>query len=204
MVFRTVVKKNSQVSKSNLNKQDKLKISKLLSDLQSKDELKIAGSIKAFAVHGHATVIEPLIEVWRSGLSAENEALLIDLLQSLKDTPSIEPLMEAFKNPANAHLQRKLISTFWNSKLDFSDYLADFVLFGIEGDFLDALEAITLIENFETVAPESAILESQLLLTEYFGQTEHRNDQKDAILTDLAMLLKDFSELEGTDVLFLE
>ena len=69
---------------------------------------------------------------------------------------------------------------------------------------LDALEAITLIENFETVAPESAILESQLLLTEYFGQTEHRNDQKDAILTDLAMLLKDFSELEGTDDLFLE
>lgn len=192
------------MSKSNLNKQDKLKISKLLSDLQSKDELKIAGAIKAFVIHGHATVIEPLIEVWRSGLSAENEALLIDLLQSLKDTSCIEPLMEAFKNPANAHLQRKLISAFWNSKLDFSDYLADFVLFGIEGDFLDALEAITLIENFETVAPESAILESQLLLTEYFGQTENRNDQKDALLTDLAILLKDFSELEGTDDLFLE
>ena len=83
-------------------------------------------------------------------------------------------------------------------------YLADFVLFGIEGDFLDALEVITLVENFETVAPESSILESQLLLTEYFGQTEKRDEQKDAILTDLAMLLKDFSEQEGTEDLFLE
>jgi hypothetical protein len=192
------------VSKSNLNKQDKLKIGQLLSDLQSKDELKIASAIKAFAVHGHASIIEPIMEVWRSGLSSENEALVIDLFQSLKDTPSIEPLMEAFKNRANAHLQRKLITTFWNSKLDFSEYLADFVLFGIEGDFLDALEAITLIENFETVAPESAILESQLLLTEYFGQTEHRDDQKDAILTDLALLLKDFSEIDGMKDLFLE
>ncbi|WP_341902941.1 hypothetical protein [Fluviicola taffensis] len=192
------------MSKSNLNKQDKLKISQLLSDLQSKDELKIAGAIKAFAVHGHASVIEPIMEVWRSGLSSENEALVMDLFQSLKDTPSIEPLIEAFKNPLNAHLRRKLVTTFWNSKLDFSDYLADFVLFGIEGDFLDALEAITLIENFETVAPESAILESQLLLTEYFGQTEHRDDQKDAILTDLALLLKDFSELDGMEDLFLE
>jgi hypothetical protein len=192
------------VSKSNLNKQDKLKIGQLLSDLQSKDELKIASAIKAFAVHGHASIIEPIMEVWRSGLSSENEALVIDLFQSLKDTPSIEPLMEAFKNRANAHLQRKLITTFWNSKLDFSEYLADFVLFGIEGDFLDALEAITLIENFETVAPESAILESQLLLTEYFGQTEHRDDQKDAILTDLALLLKDFSEMDGMEDLFLE
>ncbi|MNE38290.1 hypothetical protein D3C80_1321840 [compost metagenome] len=137
-------------------------------------------------------------------MSAENEALVMDLLQSLKDTPSIEPLMEAFKNPDNRPLQRKLLSTFWNSKLDFSDYLADFVLFGIEGDFLDALETITVVENFETVAPESAILESQLLLTEYFGQTEGRDEQKDAILTDLALLLKDFSDLEGTDDLYLE
>lgn len=192
------------MSKSNLNKQEKLKINTLLSDLQSKDEVKIASAIKAFSVHGHATVIEPIIEVWRSGLSAENEALVIDLFQSLKDTSAIEPLMEAFNDPENVNLRRKLVSAFWNSKLDFSDYLADFVLFGIEGDFLDALEVITLIENFETVAPESAILESQLLLTEYFGHAENRNDQKDAILTDLAMLLKDFSELEGTDDLFLE
>lgn len=192
------------MSKSNLNKQEKLKIGQLVADLQSKDELKIASAIKAFAIHGHATIIEPLIAVWRSGLSAENEALVIDLLQSLKDTPSIEPLMEAFNNPENRPLQRKLLSAFWNSKLDFSDYLADFVLFGIEGDFLDALETITVVENFETVAPESAILESQLLLTEYFGQTEGRDEQKDAILTDLAMLLKDFSDLEGTDDLYLE
>nr|WP_294859030.1 hypothetical protein [uncultured Fluviicola sp.] len=192
------------MSKSDLNKQDKLKIGQLLSDLQSKDELKIAGAIKAFAVHGHASVIEPIIEVWRSGLSDENEVLVMDLFQSLKDTPSIEPLMEAFKNPLNVHLRRKLVTAFWNSKLDFSDYLADFVLFGIEGNFLDALEAITLIENFETVAPESAILESQLLLTEYFGQTEQRDDQKDALLTDLALLLKDFSELDGMEDLFLE
>jgi len=192
------------VSKSNLNKQDKLKINTLLNDLKSKDKVKVAGAIKAFAVHGHATIIEPVMEVWRSGLSAENEALVIDLLQSLKDTSTIEPLMEAFNDPANAHLRRKLASTFWNSKLDFSDYLADFVLFGIEGEFLDALEVITLVENFETVAPESAILESQLLLTEYFGQTEKRDDQKDAILTDLALLLKDFSEQEGTEDLFLE
>ncbi|MNC83968.1 hypothetical protein D3C75_1382280 [compost metagenome] len=61
-----------------------------------------------------------------------------------------------------------------------------------------------MVENFETVAPESAILESQLLLTEYFGQTEGRDEQKDAILTDLALLLKDFSDLEGTDDLYLE
>jgi hypothetical protein len=192
------------VSKSNLNKQDKLKISTLLADLKSKDEVKIAGAIKAFSVHGHATVIEPLMEIWRNGLSAANEALLIDLLQSLKDTSSIEPLMEAFNNPANVQLKRKLVTAFWNSKLDFSDYLSDFVLFGIEGDFQDALEAITLIENFETVAPESAILESQLLLSEYFGQEESRDSQKDAILTDLAMLLKDFTELDGTEDLFLE
>ncbi|AEA43043.1 hypothetical protein [Fluviicola taffensis] len=192
------------MANSNLNKQDKLKVGKLITDLQSKEEVKIAGALKAFSVHGHASVIDPIIETWRNGLSKENEALVFDLFQSLKDTSAIEPLMEAFKNPTNSNLQRKLLATFWNSKLDFSDYLADFVLFGIEGDFLDALEAITVIENFEMMAPESAILESQLLLTEYFGQNQGEDQQKDAILTDLALLLKDFSEAEGTEDLFLE
>jgi hypothetical protein len=192
------------VAKSNLNKQDKLKVGKLIHDLQSKEEVKVASALKAFSIHGHASVIDPIIETWRNGLSKENEALVIDLFQSLKDTSVIEPLMEAFKNQENVDLQRKLLATFWNSKLDFSPYLADFVLFGIEGDFLDALEAITVIENFENLAPESAILESQLLLTEYFGQNQGNDSQKDAILTDLALLLKDFSEAEGTEDLFLE
>jgi hypothetical protein len=43
-----------------------------------------------------------------------------------------------------------------------------------------------------------------LLLKEYFGGTENRDEQKDAILTDMAILLKDFDSASGTEDLYLE
>lgn len=192
------------MSVSKTSKQHQLKVSQLLGDLRSGDETKIASAIKAFHAHGDASVIAPLIEVWSNGLSEENEALLTELFQGLKDTTTIEPLMDAYRDERYSGLRRSLTAVFWNSKLDFSPFLADFVLFAVEGDFMDALEAITLIEQFEGSIPEHAIMESQLLLKEYFGGTENRDEQKDAILTDMAILLKDFDSASGTEDLFLE
>lgn len=189
---------------TNLTKQEQLKINGLLADLNSGNEQKIASAIKSFEQFGHATVIEPLLQVWIGGLSEANEIRIFDLIQNLKDTSTVEPLMEVFRKTEYASLRRKLVCAFWNSKLDFSDYLADFVLFAIEGDFLDTLEVLTLIENFESFAPDHAVMESQLLLKEYFGQEADREAQKDALLTDLALILKDMDEQDGTEDLYLE
>lgn len=189
---------------TNLSKQEQLKINGLLADLNSGNEQKIAAAIKSFEQYGHATVIEPLLQVWLGGLSEANEIKIFDLIQSLKDTSTVEPLMTAFRKGEYASLRRKLVCAFWNSKLDFSDYLADFVLFAIEGDFLDTLEVLTLIENFESFAPDHAVMESQLLLKEYFGQDTDREAQKDALLTDLALILKDMDDMDGTEDLYLE
>jgi hypothetical protein len=189
---------------SSNSKQQKLKINQLLTDLQSGDDLKIGAAIKSFHVHGDAGVIAPLVEIWRQGLSPENQSAMMELFEGLKDTTTIVPLMDAFRDEANKTIRRELLTAFWNSKLDFSEYLSDFVLFAIEGDFLDAFEAITLIEQFETTVPEPAIMESQLLLKEYFGGTENRSEQKDSILGDIALLVKQFDEESDHEGLYLE
>lgn len=192
------------MAKANLNKQEKLKVNQLLTDLQGNDDLKVAAAIKSLSVHGHVSILEPILDVWNKGLTFENEMLLVNLFHNLKDSSVVVPLMDAFRNPKYKDLRRRLLISFWNSKLDYTPYISDFVLFAIEGDFLDTLEALTLIENAETIPPEAAVLESQLLLTEYFGQEEAREAQKDALLADLALILKDFSEQDGTEDLFLE
>lgn len=186
------------------DKQHKLKVNQLLTDLRSGDDHKIGAAIKSFHVHGDRDVIAPLVEVWRSGLNEENSEAMIELFQGLKDTSTIEPLMEAFRDDANKPIRRLLITAFWNSKLDFSAYLSDFVLYAIEGDFMDAFEAITLIEQFETMIPESAIMESQLLLKEYFGDDEKRDEQKDTLLSDMALMIKQFDEETDHEDLYLE
>ncbi len=189
-------------------KQQQLKISKLISDFTSGDDLKIGAAIKSLEIHGDASVIDPLVRLWNNGLSVENERIIHELFVGLKDTSTIEPLMEAFRNSEFESIRRKLVGAFWNSKLDFSPYLADFVLFAIEGDFLDAFEAFTLIEQFETKISDSAVMESQLLMREYFGSSEFKdaskNSQKDTILSDIALFLKQLDDADGTEDLFFD
>ena len=62
------------------SKQHQLKVNQLLTDLTSGNETKIATAIKAFHVHGDASIIIPVLTVWKDGLSAENEALVKELL----------------------------------------------------------------------------------------------------------------------------
>jgi hypothetical protein len=203
-MFYTFARKSDNVSGNSKSKQHQLKVSQLLTDLRSGDELKVGAAIKSFHVHGDESVIAPLVEVWRGGLSDENAAAMMELFEGLKDSSTVEPLMEAFRDEANTPIKRQLLCAFWNSKLDFSAYLSDFVLFAIDGDFLDAFEAITLIEQFETLVPESAIMESQLLLKEYFGGTENRNEQKDTILGDIALMVKQFDAESDSEDLYLD
>lgn len=186
------------------SKQHQLKVNQLLTDLTSGNETKIATAIKAFHVHGDASIIIPVLTVWKDGLSAENEALVKELLIGLKDTTCVDVLIAAYRDSSFQKIKRDLTAVFWNAKLDFSPYLADFVLFAIEGDFLDAFEAVTLIEQFENTSPEHAVMESQLLLKEYFGSDENRDAQKDQLLSDIALILKEYDEESGTEDLFFE
>ncbi len=187
-----------------LSKQEQEKLNQFVLDLKSKNNTKIEAALKAFSVHGHVSIIEPVLQIWCEGLSESNEKLVEQLLQGLKDTSTIEPLIMAFRNPKYENIQRKLLVTFWNSKLEFSPYLADFTLFAIEGDFSDALEALTVIENFETLPSESSILETQLLLSEYFNQKRASDEQKDSLIAEIAVLVENFSRQEGTENLELE
>lgn len=192
------------MSEVKLSKQEQVKIQQLIADLKSENESKITAAISALSSNGHYSVIDPLIDLWCSGLSETNELAMVNLFHGLKDTSTIDPLINAFRSPETKVIHRKLVVAFWNSKLDFSPYLADFVLFAVEGDFLDVLEALTLIENLEFIPSESAILESQLLLSEYFNQEREKDEQKDALLTEIVMVIERFSKNEGTEDLYLE
>lgn len=180
------------------------KKAQLLLDLKNDNPRTVSAAINALHVHGDATMIPVLLEVWESGMNEKNEEELRELLIGLKDTSTVEPLMEAFRASENRLFQRKLMNVFWNSKLDFSEYLSDFVLFALEGDFMDCLETLTVVEQFEFNVPESAIMESQLLLKEYFSKEENPEEKKFQLLQEIMIHVKDFEESSEMDDFYLE
>ena len=96
-------------------------------------------------------------------------------------------------DPDNLSIRQILLSTIWNSRLDYSLYLAEFVEMAVEGDYLEALECLTIIENLEGTFEESDILEAQLHLKEYL-ELGVKDDQKAILISEIALLIKNFNE----------
>jgi hypothetical protein len=87
-----------------------------------------------------------------------------------------------------------LVASCWQNKLDFTPFLPDFVALATEGDFFEAFECLTVIENMEGPFEETQILESQLYLKEFLQSDKGKNDQKDQIISEIAILLKYFDQ----------
>ena len=80
-----------------------------------------------------------------------------------------------------------------NTKVDFSDYLDEFVQIAVEGNFMETLDCLTIIENLEGPFMEENILEAQLHLKSYLEQPGSKDEQKAQLLSEIALLLKDIN-----------
>jgi hypothetical protein len=109
-------------------------------------------------------------------------------------------MIELVKDTHFIGIRSVLLSTLWNSKLDYSYYLPEFVEIACEGDFMEALECLTIIENMESAFEERHILEAQLHLKDYMENPSPKDPKKAQIMSEIALLLKDFIELDDDDI----
>lgn len=172
-------------------KKENKKLNQILLDLKSNDSKKISKAIKALEAHGDSTVILPLAEVLLLGVNKKNEAEILELLSSLKDSSVVVEMMDVLEDERFKGIRQKLLTTVWNTKVDFSDYIDSFVEIAVKGDFMEALDCLTIIENMEGPFMEESILESQLHLKNYLESGDDRDAQKAQMISEIALKLKD-------------
>ncbi|MES2800689.1 MAG: hypothetical protein V4638_11780 [Bacteroidota bacterium] len=170
------------------------KIQVVLNDLKLGDEDKMSKAILAIQSVGKAQIIPDLVQLLHEDLSAKNRKELIDVFNNLSDSDAIEYMMEEVNDDKNESLRSVLLNTMWNSKLDYSAFLPDFVLLAIQGDFTIALECLTIIENLDGPFSEQLILECQLLLREYMEDKSPKDAQKATIMSEIALFVRDVEE----------
>lgn len=175
------------------DKKAQQKLNSILMDLNSNDVKTVSKAIKALEIHGNTTVIKPLADRLLHGVDAKNEAEIIELLSSLKDTSVTADVMDILSDEKYTEIKSKWLNIIWNTKVDFSDYIDEFVEIATTGDFMQALECLTIIENLEGPFMEENILECQLHLKNYLESTEKKDDQKSHILSEIALKIKDIN-----------
>ncbi|HIP32410.1 MAG TPA: hypothetical protein EYG86_06595 [Crocinitomicaceae bacterium] len=168
------------------------KLNKIIADLNSSEEKKVSKAIKSLEANGDSSVIKPLATRLMQDLSDKNKSEIIELLSSLKDTSARAELMYIVDDEKFLPIRQSVLTAIWNTKIDFSGYVDEFVFIAIHGSFLEAIDCLTIIENLEGPFMEEDLLESESHLKNYMTSDAPKDEQRAVILSEIALKLKDF------------
>lgn len=180
----------STTEKSNPNK----KIQQLLADIQSENPTKAVKAIRALEAYGNNSALDPLMKFWKNVTDSEIDSALAEFFAALKDTDSRHEIMVVLLNDEDEAFRIKLLTSVWNSKVDFSDYLAQFVRLAAEGGFMETLECLTVIENLDGPFEEEQFFEAQIALKHYLDNRKNSTDEKAQLMSEIALIIKDLEE----------
>jgi Mg/Co/Ni transporter MgtE len=192
--------KKKEVAKEGGSTKQNQKIAQLVSDLNSGNENKMSAALKALQTNGDISILAPVSSLLMQDLSEKMQHEVLEFLSILNDSRAADVMIELIKDQNYGDVRRELLSTLWNSKLDYSYYLPEFVAIAVDGDFMEALECLTIIENLEGPFEERHILESQLHLKDYLEDTAPKDPQKAQIMSEIALIVKDFNESDDDDI----
>ena len=176
----------------------KAKVKAILKDINSGQEKKIIDGLKALKVNGDDDVIRPIIDVWNKGVTPAAEKEIITFLGDIKSTSSAQSIMDILLDEEYNDIHIPLLTTIWNSKVDYSEYLVDFVNLAVQYDFIVALECLTIIENMEGPFEEHHILDAEIILRE-FAENHNENQSEEAkkvqMIIEISKLVEAFDDL---------
>ena len=169
-------------------------IKEIVGHFKSDDAKIVLEAIKKNRKEGNSISFKALLELLRDTDEPTIEAAIIEFLYDLKDEESIPVLIQAIQDEDFSFYQSFLVATFWQSAIDGSDHLELFVKSAINGDYMTSLEALTVIENFDSAFSQDTLLDLESDLNEAVESEE--NEDKKALLTSMADIVRNLP-IEG-------
>tara|TARA_B100000809_G_scaffold141058_1_gene138602 strand:- start:2268 stop:2801 length:534 start_codon:yes stop_codon:yes gene_type:complete len=162
------------------------RLNNIITDLSSLDEKKVFTALKQLRSHGKKEAISPLIELLSSSNNEDIKSEITNLLFDLKDQSVVEELISAIESNKYQSEMATLISIFWQSSLDSSENITTIVKQAIKGDYLVAIEVLSVLDNYDTTFQEGEIEDLKFDLDEAI---EEDDSEKRNLLITIRMAL---------------
>ncbi len=114
-------------------------------------------TIKQLRNTGDPRILPFLFELLSTSKSEEIRAAIIGLLNDLKDKNCRQEVVKALRNDKYHSIHKEILTTCWQSGLDYSGDIGLFVELFTKRDFGVAFEAFTIIDNFEEKVDASSL-----------------------------------------------
>lgn len=170
------------------------KVKELIAGLSSKDEKIQLKSVKSLKVHGNESTIEPLVQLLSS---TESEALrkeITDLLNTLKTTKVPPFIIACLANPKYANCRQDLLISIWSTGLNYNEYMGEIATATVDGELMEAIECITILENLEVALDEDQIMDALLIFKSYLVDAKDSNESKNGIIKEIVLMLQDMND----------
>lgn len=177
----------------------KAKIVALLMDVKSSNTTVVKTALEGLKIIGEPSILHPIILELNTKNHTEKNSLILEFLACLKDSKARSVMIDLMQQSELKEYQQLLLSTIWNSPLDYTQYLEIFVDLAVKGDFMTTLECLTIIENLEGPFSEKSVMEAQVLLSAYAESNPDKNSQKGMLISEIALLIKDFQRIVDAD-----
>ena len=174
------------------NKSKKKQFEEIKTDLFASQDVIVENALKKVEKMGDHSFIHPLLHVLMENENENIQDKISKMLSELKVSKAEDELLSALEDEVFIKIHGQILSFIWNSGFQPADHIATITQVAIQGDYMAALEALTLLDNIDGPFQEEHIMESTIELRNYLMENSD-SDKKDLLVAMLNLL-------EGADV----
>lgn len=170
------------------------KVQHLIDALQTGQLENQLEAVDAMRAHGNEMIIEPILIAWQKTKSHELKAEIEDLLNTIKSSAVPNKIMNCLRNENYSSQRIILLSSIWNSGLDYSSHVAELIQIATESEVTEIFEIETILDNMETLPSDEVLSEALLILGNFLNENKNLDSTKSDMLIHLGVILKRMNE----------
>ena len=144
----------------------------VIKDLKSNDEAFALKAIEKIKKGGDASYVNDVLEALSATTEVGIENTISQLLFDLKDKEALEELVNHLSNPAFTEIRVLILSACWQSGIDLSHRLPDFITVATAGTYMECLEVLTVIENWEAISNKEVLENETIRLKAFLSESD--------------------------------
>lgn len=158
----------------------------LLKQLQSKNEKEILQAVKSIKSHGSIHAVQPLLDCWNNTSSPTINDEIQEVFASLKISNAQPIIIEVLLDKTYQPIHQSLLNALWQSGISYADYISKLTEVAVKGNYMEAFECLTIIENLDGPFEESEIMDAIWVIK---NNKEHIEDTARPMIDELEKVL---------------
>ena len=154
---------------------------KLKAELFNSDEAEVLKTLVKIGEDGDREMVAPVLELLAHTSSEDVKNVVVGLLSELKIGDVEGLFIDKIQLEEFQPYQQQLVSCMWNSVMNPTEDLHVFSKLAVEGDYMTALEVLTLLENMEGPFDNESLMDAFQDVSEYVDEAEEGDAKLDLI-----------------------